>query len=243
MAAHPPARQPAPLPELVHADAILLDLDGTLVDTTASVEAAWAWGAEQLGLPFEAVQPYMHGIPPVQVIERLAPQVTPQDARALDRAMLGRMAATDESGVTHQPGARALLDELTAHPGARWAIVTSGDWQLAGSSLRFAPVPRPDVMITAEDVDRGKPHPDPYLRAAAALGVDPARCLVVEDAPAGIAAARAAGTKVLALTTTTPAAALADADWVIGSLADVVAHVTPDGGIDLRPSPRDARGD
>jgi sugar-phosphatase len=122
------------------------------------------------------------------------------------------------------PGAEDLVGVLTGRPGTPWAIVTSGNDVLARSSMRKVPVPVPPVVVTADDVRLGKPEPEPYLSAASALGVEPSACLVVEDAPAGVAAGRAAGMRVLGLATTYPREALARADWVVGSLADVRAE-------------------
>jgi sugar-phosphatase len=217
-------------PDGVRADALLLDLDGTLVDTTEAVEAAWRWGADELGVPYTVVEPYIHGIPGWQAIDLAVPgRLSRPEQDALAERLLARMADPD-AHVALMPGAADLLDALAGAAGAaRWAIVTSGDRQLAGSSLRKAPVPTPPVLVTSDDVTVGKPEPEPYLRAAAALGVVPAVCIAVEDAPAGIASARAAGTRVLALTTTFPADELAAADWVVASLADVAARVTDRG--------------
>jgi sugar-phosphatase len=209
----------------VRAAALLLDLDGTLVDTTEAVEAAWRWAAVQLGVPFDTVEPYIHGIPGVQAIELAAPgRLALAEREALTRELIVRIADPD-AHVALMPGARDLLAALEHAPDARWSIVTSGDGRLAGSSIRKAPVPAPPVLVTSDDVRLGKPDPEPYLTAAAALGIEPSACVVVEDAPAGIAAGRAAGMRVLALATTYPPDALADADWVVASLADVRAEV------------------
>lgn len=216
----------------VRAGALLLDLDGTLVDTTEAVEASWRWGAEQLGIPYPVIEPYIHGIPGWQAIELAVPgRLTRAEQDALAEQLLVRMADAD-SQVSYMPGAADLLRTLssgTADGAAPWAIVTSGNHVLAGSSIRKAPVPHPPVLVTADDVTVGKPEPEPYLSAADALGVEPSRCVVVEDAPAGITAGKAAGMRVLALTTTFPATALAEADWVVPSLAAVHAVVDVDG--------------
>jgi sugar-phosphatase len=120
--------------------------------------------------------------------------------------------------VTPLPGAAALLEAL---PPGSWTIVTSGTRALATGRLAHGGLPIPERLISADDVERGKPDPQPYLAGAAALSVDAVRCLVVEDAPAGIEAGKAAGAAVLALATTFDAAALTGADYVVGSLADV----------------------
>ena len=124
----------------------------------------------------------------------------------------------DTDGVVALPGAASLLESL---PADRWAVATSGSRRLATTRLAHGGLPLPRVLVTAEDVERGKPDPQPYLAAAAALGAEPSRCLVVEDAPAGIAAGKAAGAAVLAVTTTFAASALGAADYLAPSLAAV----------------------
>ncbi|GAA4873189.1 HAD-IA family hydrolase [Serinicoccus chungangensis] len=123
------------------------------------------------------------------------------------------------------PGA---LDALRAL-GDRAAVVTSADQALASARLRAAGLPEPAVLVCADDVARGKPDPEPYLEAAARLGVDPARCLVVEDSAAGLRSGRAAGAATLALLTTTPREQLGDADLVVPDLSWVRLGVDAEG--------------
>ncbi|MGC5165582.1 HAD-IA family hydrolase [Luteimicrobium sp. DT211] len=229
---------PRPLPDDgVRAAALLLDLDGTLVDTTEKVEAAWRWGADRLGVPFSTLEPYIHGIPGSQALELALPgRLAPDERDALTDELLRRMADPAAGHVLWMPGAQDLVTILARDAGDRWAIVTSGDRRLAGSSVEALALPLPPVMVTSQDVELGKPHPEPYLQAADRLGIlETDACVVVEDAPAGIAAGKAAGMRVLALTTTYPASELAEADWVVGSLADVSAVVEGD-AIVLRPA-------
>jgi len=184
---------------------LLTDLDGVLVDSGAEVERVWReWAAEQ-GLDPDDVARASHGVPSRQVIARVAPHLPPEEAERVD----GLHAAT---GGTALPGAHELL-------AAADAVVTSCTRPLALARLAAAGLPVPAVMITIEDVERGKPAPDPYLAAAAALNVDPATCLVIEDAPAGIAAARAAGMTVWAVTTTHAPRELAAADRVLQAIS------------------------
>ncbi len=220
----------------VRAAALLLDLDGTLVDTTEKVEAAWRWGADHLGVPFETIEPYIHGIPGSQALELAVPgRLDDAERAALTDELLRRMADPAAGHVLWMPGAQDLVTTLARDAADRWAIVTSGDRRLAGSSVETLGLPLPPVMVTSEDVLLGKPHPEPYLKAADALDIlETDECVVVEDAPAGVAAGKAAGMRVLALTTTYPASALADADWVVGSLADVRV-VVEDGVVVLVP--------
>jgi sugar-phosphatase len=126
--------------------------------------------------------------------------------------------ATDTDGVVALPGARAVL----ATDGAK-AIVTSGIRRLALARLQAARLTPPDVLITADIVRQGKPSPEPYLLAAARLGVQPADCIVFEDAPAGVQAGKAAGMRVVALTTTVPPSELASADQIVPDLAAYLA--------------------
>lgn len=182
----------------VAVDAVLFDLDGTLVDSTASVLRAWAAVAAELDVPLAEFEPYMHGIPGPQVFAAVLPTMPPDQARALS-ARMNADQARDTDGVHPTPGAVAALGGL---PPTRWAIVTSGDYGLATARIAAAGLPRPQVLITSDDVRAGKPDPECYLVAAARLDCTPARCLVVEDAPAGVAAGRAAGMPVLGVLTT-----------------------------------------
>jgi sugar-phosphatase len=139
-------------------------------------------------------------------------------------SMIETMEVQDTEGIVVLPGTEALLAAL---PRDRWAIVTSCTAPLAAARVRATGL-RPPVLVTASDTDRGKPDPAPYLAAAARLGIDPKDCLVVEDAPAGIAAGRAAGCVTLAVATTMPLEEL-DADLVARSLEDVRVEPTPEG--------------
>jgi mannitol-1-/sugar-/sorbitol-6-phosphatase len=179
-------------------DAVLFDLDGTLVDSTASVLRAWAAVADELGVPLAEFEPYMHGIPGPQVFAAVCPAMPPEQARAL-AARMNADQARDTDGVQPMPGAAAAVRRL---PPSRWAIVTSGDHLLATARIAAAGLPRPPVLVTSDDVRAGKPDPECYLVAASRLGRVPARCLVVEDAPAGVTAGRAAGMPVLGVLTT-----------------------------------------
>jgi sugar-phosphatase len=184
---------------------ILSDLDGVLVDSGDAVERVWReWAAEQ-GLDPDEVGRASHGVPARQVIARVAPHLPVTEAERVDRLH----AATGGAAL---PGAVELLRR------ERLAVVTSCSRPLAAARLAASGLPDPAVLITSDDVERGKPHPDPYLAAAAALGADPAECLVIEDAPAGVAAGRAAGMTVWAVTTTHGSDELLGADRVAGDL-------------------------
>ena len=180
-------------------DAILFDLDGTLIDSTGSVERNWGKLADRLGVPFAELEHHIHGVPAVQVLRKLYPGQMTEDEMAGHARFLSENESNDTVGVVAQPGAHELLAAL---PADRWTIVTSGDSRLAPARLAAAGLPTPAGMVTADQVALGKPHPEPYLLGAQRLGREPGRCLVLEDAPAGVASAKAAGCPVIGLLTT-----------------------------------------
>jgi len=200
--------------------AILFDLDGVLVDSTRSVERQWCIWAREQGIDEAKAVAIAHGVRAVEVIRTIAPHL---DAEA-EVVKLEALEAADHEGVAVMPGAVELVRAI---PGGRWGVVTSGRRNLAAARLQLAGIPSPPTMVTASDVMNGKPHPEPYLKGAEQLGVNPAECLVIEDAPAGIRSARAAGMKVIALASTYPASALSEADAVVEKLKQI--HVAPDG--------------
>jgi sugar-phosphatase len=196
--------------------AVLFDMDGTLVDSGASVLRAWQWTAERLDLPFALFEPYLHGIPADQVLDRVASFVPAGVRASVVAEMLARQ-ASDTEGVVAVPGAAEALAPL---PADRWTVVTSADRALAVSRIRAAGLPLPRQLVTAELTQVGKPAPDPYLYAAAQLGASPTDCLVVEDSPAGVRSGRAAGCQVLGVLTTV--AELDEVDWLVSDLTEVV---------------------
>lgn len=210
-------------------DAVLFDLDGTLVDSTASVVRSWRRFAEHFDVPMQALHAN-HGQPARTLVSLLLP--AERGAEAI--AHVTDLEVTDAAGLVPVRGATGFFASV---PADRRAIVTSGSVPIATARLAAAGYEHPDVFVTVDDVVHGKPHPEPFLLAAERLGVDPARCLVVEDAPAGIAAARAAGCAVIALTGTTAEEELA-ADLVIDGLDAVRLEVTASGALRLRPNAR-----
>jgi sugar-phosphatase len=193
--------------------AILFDLDGVLVDSAAYVEQQWRRWASAKGLRPEPFLRVCHGRRALETIRMAAPHL---DAEAEVRAFLPTEEAGAES-IGPLAGAARLLSAL---PAGSWAVATSGPRPVATSRLRRAGLPVPPVLVCAEDVARGKPSPDAYLLAARGLGLVPPECLVVEDAPAGIQAARAAGMTVVGLATTHPIDQI-EADACAESLAGV----------------------
>lgn len=185
----------------IAAAALLLDLDGTLVDSVRTVERSWRAAVERLGVPFDQVMPYIHGLPAHEALRRAFPTMAENERAQLAEQVLAFQAA--DPGTRLAPGARVLLDTLSRDPG-RWAIVTSGDRRLARATMRKTGVPEPGVLVTADDVTAGKPDPQPYLVAARRLKVAPEDCVAVEDSPAGVLSAKAAGMAVIGVTTTFP---------------------------------------
>ncbi|MEU3016618.1 HAD family hydrolase [Nocardiopsis sp. NPDC007018] len=178
----------------ISVDAVLFDIDGTLVDSTGAVERTWRLWGEAHGIDSDEILAVSHGRRSEDTIALFLPEEQVAEAAA----ELEELELADLDGVTALPATRELL---TALPSRRWAAVTSGSRRLMRTRLEAAGLPVPEVLVTADDVTKGKPHPQGYLRAAAALGFDPARCLVVEDAPAGIRAGLASGAAVLAVAT------------------------------------------
>ncbi|MCM1971128.1 HAD-IA family hydrolase [Streptomyces sp. G1] len=203
-------------------DALLFDNDGTLVSSMESVHRCWTRWAREYGITeedFAAVE--LHGRPAAEIIADLLPE----DVRAGALARIEVLETEDVAGgVVLLPGTKELLSAL---PAGRWAVVTSATRPLAEARLREVGIDFAE-LVAADDITRGKPDPEPFLLAAARLGVDPARCAVFEDAPAGLAAGRAAGMTTVALTTTHQAAEL-DADVVVRDLSAVFVLVGADG--------------
>ncbi len=212
--------------------AVIFDLDGTLIDSTAAVERSWRRWAEEEDVPAARLAG-LHGVPARGIVERVLP---PERWDAAERR-IHAIELADTAGIEVLPGASAALAALAGATGAgvapvRAAIATSCTRPLAEARLSATGLARPPVVVTVDDVARGKPAPDPFLEAARQLGVDPAACLVVEDAPSGLEAARAAGCATLAVTTTTPPETLRSgggADAVVATLADVVVVLDASG--------------
>ena len=198
-------------------DAILFDLDGVLVDSHTVVERTWQRWSVSRSLHVPDIVRRAHGRRSFDTVREIAPHLdTDAEGQWLAEAELA-----DLDGIVSLPGAAVALDTLAE--GQR-AIVTSGGGALARLRLRHVALPVPDVLVAAEDVREGKPSPEGYLIAARRLGVDPSRCAVFEDTPAGIAAGHAAGAMVFGLSTTFPADALEAADTIVDSLASIAIN-------------------
>lgn len=172
-------------------DAVLFDMDGTLVNSTPVVERVWIEFAERYQLDAAEVLTYAHGRQTRDTVTRFLPAGNDPD---LVTAELQHSELTDLEGIIEIPGAASLFAQL---PPAGVAVVTSASRDLAEARLRAAGVPVPAVMVCASDVSRGKPDPEGYLQAARRLGVAPESCLVLEDAEAGVRSGLASGARVI----------------------------------------------
>jgi sugar-phosphatase len=202
---------------MIDVAALLFDCDGVLVDSAASVERAWRRWAAERGLDEDAVVAIAHG----RRTEDTLLDLGFSDDLAAEVERLEGAEVADAASVSAFPEAAALLPSL---PPEAWAVVTSGTHALVTSRLAAAGLPLPSVLVTANDVAAGKPDPQGYLEAARRLGRSPADCLVIEDAPAGVEAALAAGMRVVALPTTHPPEELAAAT-LVAPWEDIVVSV------------------
>lgn len=204
--------------------AVLFDLDGTLISSIGSVLRSWARLAQEFEIPADRFGDG-HGIPARHLLEILLPDRSAAE-RAAALLRIEQLELQDTAGIEVLPGAREALAAVA--PFGRAAIVTSGTRRLATARLAAAGLPVPGVLVTADDVDAGKPDPSAYLLGARRLGFSAADCLVVEDASAGIASAAAAGATTISLATTSPAGSVVG-DLMVGDLSDLRLEVTTDG--------------
>lgn len=207
----------------LRAAALLFDLDGVLVDSRAVVERTWRRWAARHGLDAGPLLAVAHGRRTRDTLKAVVPHLDP----APEVAWLDAAELEDLEGVVAVPGAAPLLAALA---NGRWAVVTSCGRELAARRLGRAGLPLPPVLVTSEDVARGKPAPESYLLGAQRCGAAPGACLVFEDTPPGIAAARAAGCRVVALGTTHAPAQLGGAEAVVPDLRSV-ALLLDSGGL------------
>ncbi len=197
---------------------MLFDLDGTLIDSTAVVLRSWRrWGRE-FNLDLDGHS--WHGRPAASVVATLLPP----EQQAMGLARIQQIEISDVDDLVALPGAAQAL----AGCGDRASIVTSCSMPLAKARLGAVGFHAPAVLVTADQVSNGKPDPEPFLLAAQRLGVDPHRCLVVEDAPAGLSAAAAAGMTSLAVITTHERGQLV-ASAIVTDLSAVSFESGPDG--------------
>lgn len=200
----------------IRCSALLFDMDGVLIDSTPAVARVWHEWAVERGFNPEEVVAHAHGRPSLTTVR----QYLPNADHEIENLEVERREIADLDGVVPLPGALELLASL---PAERWTIVTSCTRRLAEVRLRAAGLPLPKSFITSNDITHGKPHPEPYLKGAAVLGFSAADCVVLEDAPSGVRAGKAAGARVIAFKTTVADAAVreAGADWVVGNCGDI----------------------
>ncbi len=198
---------------------ILFDMDGVLVSSIGSVTRCWRRFAAYYGVPHADTYEVPHGERAIDIMRQLVPGIDLREGmqRIEDMELL------DLADLKVLPGARELLESL---PVAHWAIVTSATRRLLLGRLRAAGLPVPELIISADMVEKGKPDPEPYRRGAELIHAHPADCLVVEDAPSGVRAGVAAGCTVLGVEGTHPRAELlaAGAQWIVPSLSAVTAE-------------------
>ncbi len=212
---------------------ILFDMDGILVSSLGSVERSWTKYGEMRGVDGATAIKTAHGKRAIETIRLLRPDL---DAEA-ELDVIEEIECIDVADIEVLKGVRELLARL---PVGCWTIVTSATTRLARVRLEVAGLPVPRRLITADQVEHGKPHPEPYLKGAALLGLAPEECLVIEDAPAGAAAGHAAGCKVLTTLFSHTHDELAAADWVVDSLEHVGVRPT-EAGVELSFEPAFAR--
>lgn len=198
--------------------AILFDLDGVIVDSMKCIENTWRTWAKGEGLDPSAVVHAAHGRRAIETIQLMAPLL---DATEVAAKLAAHEASATE-GVCEVPGARALLTGL---PPTGWAVVTSAVRAVANHRLRLARLPMPGVMVCADDVANGKPNAEGYRSAARQLGCASEDCIVVEDAPAGLVAAKSAGMRAIAITTTHSRQEMSDAALIVPGIADLTVQL------------------
>ncbi|CAL1701125.1 unnamed protein product [Somion occarium] len=229
--------------ETLHFDAILFDMDGTLVDSTDGVAGAWHVFSETYpGIDVHDILSSSHGVRTVENLRTHCgvtdPDELEREAMRFEQEIVNAAFKEGRRGIVALPGVREIMAEIAPGgklPEKRWAICTSATRSYATSALKAAGVPQPDIFVVSEDVEKGKPEPDPYLLGAKKCGVDPAKCLVAEDAPAGVRSGNAAGCKTLAVITSHTREQLeaAKPDYIVKDLSSVTMKLGENGGVDV----------
>jgi mannitol-1-/sugar-/sorbitol-6-phosphatase len=195
----------------VETKGILFDMDGVLVSSIGSVVRCWRRWAKIYDIPNADTYEVPHGMRAIEIVKSLRPDIDPEEGLQV----IEDMEIEDTADLIVLPGVKALLESL---PVERWAIVTSATKRLMLGRLKVAGLPVPERIISGDMVERGKPDPEPYRRGAALLGAKAEECVVVEDAPSGVGAGKAAGCRVLGVLGTHSAEELRETDWIVGSL-------------------------
>jgi sugar-phosphatase len=216
-------------PVQIRCKGILFDMDGILISSIGSVERSWTRWAEMRGIDPALARKTAHGRRAIETVAKLRPDLD----REAELKVIENIEAEDNEGLTVLPGVLALLAAL---PPGRWTVVTSATERLARVRMAAGGIPVPERLVTAEHVTRGKPHPEPFLTAAALLGVAPADCVVFEDSSSGAQAGRTAGCTVVATTFSVSIESLDAAHYVVRDLTgirvesvgdEIVLHLTP----------------
>lgn len=181
------------------AAAILFDMDGTLVDSNAAVEQSWAVWAKRYELDLGELLAYSHGRPTLATMQHFGARLAPGRDWQAEADELQEYEFNLSGGTVAIAGARELVAQLDGTP---WGVVTSAPRGLAERRIQEAGLPLPRVLVPADEITIGKPHPEGYLKAAEMLGVAPGECVVFEDAPAGVEAGLRAGMQVVGMLTT-----------------------------------------
>lgn len=204
-------------------------MDGVLIDSTPAVARVWTRWALEHGFDPQEVVARAHGRPSLATVREYLPNAD----HAHENREVERREMSDVEGVILLPGARELLTSL---PADRWTIVTSATRALAEVRLRVAGLPVPHRFVTATDIVNGKPHPEPYLKAASVIGFPITDCVVIEDVAAGVRSGKAAGARVIGFTTTVPKEELQSAgvDWIADNCADITLQQVTDQRLLLR---------
>jgi len=218
-------------PVAIRCKGVLFDMDGILISSIGSVERSWTRWAEMRGVDPEFACKMAHGRRAIETVALLRPDL---DSQA-ELKLIEDIELADGEGLAVLPG---VLDLLRALPPARWTVVTSATQRLATQRLAQAGIPVPEHLVTADDVEQGKPDPAPYLAGAAAIGVPPEDCIVFEDAESGTLAGRAAGCTVVATTFSHEIESLSAAHYLIEDVTGVqVRNLPGEQGIVLTFSP------
>jgi sugar-phosphatase len=207
-------------PVEIRCKGVLFDMDGILISSIGSVERSWTKWAEMRGVDPEFALKMAHGRRAIETAALLRPDLD----REAELRLIEDIEMADGDGVAVLPG---VLDLLCALPAGRWTVVTSATDRLARQRLELAGIPVPDRLVTADDVEQGKPDPAPYLAGAALLGLAPEDCVVLEDAESGTQAGRAAGCTVIATTFSHEAESLSAAHYLIEDVTGVQVRNLP----------------
>lgn len=206
--------------------AVLSDLDGTLLDSTQCVDYAVETWARRRNLDVARVVDYAHGRRTADTVKQMVPHLDQdQEIKMIEDLEVGCT-----QGLARLPGSHELITSFSSH---HWAVVTSGSNRLATHRLTHVGLPIPRVFVTADDVIKGKPNPEPYLLAAAKLGLEPQECLALEDSPNGIASAKKAGMRTVAIAACSANFDISQADYKIHDLTWIKLRITPNSTLEL----------